>query len=56
VIPSHANEEATQNGEVVSGSKTATFIKQVNVPAYVPLSGQTMEFDGSAKCVKGCGK
>ena len=56
VIPSHANEEATKNGKLAPGSKTAMFIKQVKVPAHVPISGTTMEFDGSAKCVKGCGK
>jgi hypothetical protein len=29
-------------------------MKQVKVPVHVPLSGRTMEFDGKAKCVKGC--
>ena len=26
-----------------------------DIPAYVPLSGRTMEFDGAANCVAGCG-
>ena len=29
-------------------------MKAVKVPAHVPLSGHTMEFDGAGKCVKGC--
>jgi hypothetical protein len=24
--------------------------------AYLPLSGRTMEFDGDARCVSGCGQ
>lgn len=54
VIPSHANEVATKGGKVVPGSKTDIFIKAVKVPAYLPLSGRTMSFDGSGKCVGGC--
>jgi hypothetical protein len=54
VIPSHANEIGTVDGKVRPGSKTEAFMKAVNVPAYVPLSGHTMEFDGAGKCVKGC--
>ncbi len=54
VIVSHANEAATQGGEVQPGSKTAAFIEAVGVPAHVPLSGRTMEFDGKATCVAGC--
>jgi L-ascorbate metabolism protein UlaG (beta-lactamase superfamily) len=54
VIASHANEAATQNGEVQPGTKTATFLDAVNVPVHVPLSGRTMEFDGEAGCVSGC--
>ena len=54
VIPSHANEVATKDGKVLPGTKTDTFIKAVKVPAYVPLSGKAMEFDGSGKCVPGC--
>ena len=54
VIPSHANEIATNNGKVISGTKTDTFIAAVKVPAHLPLSGHTMEFDGNGKCVAGC--
>jgi L-ascorbate metabolism protein UlaG (beta-lactamase superfamily) len=54
VIPSHANEAGTVNGKVRAGSKTEAFLKAVKVPAHVPLSGKTMEFDGDGKCVAGC--
>ena len=54
VIASHANEAATQNGEVQPGTKTAAFIDAVKVPVHVPLSGRTKEFDGEAACVTGC--
>ncbi len=54
VIPSHANEVATNGGKVVAGTRTDTFMKAVKVPAHLPLSGRTMEFDGKGKCVGGC--
>ena len=54
VIASHANEAATKNGEVIADTKTDRFIKASQIPAYVPLSGQTMEFDSSGSCVAGC--
>jgi L-ascorbate metabolism protein UlaG (beta-lactamase superfamily) len=54
VIPSHANEVGTVGGKVRPGSKTEAFIKAVKVPAHVPLSGKTMEFDSSGKCTAGC--
>ncbi len=54
VIPSHANEVATEGGEVVPGSRTDSFLKAVKVPAHLPLSGRTMEFNGKGKCVSGC--
>ena len=53
-IASHANEAATEGGKVIPGTKTDEFIKATDVPVYVPLSGQTMEFDGSGECVAGC--
>jgi L-ascorbate metabolism protein UlaG (beta-lactamase superfamily) len=56
VIPSHANEVGTVNGKVRPGSKTEAFIKAVHVPAYVPLSGHTMEFDANGRCAAGCQK
>ncbi len=54
VIPSHANEPATKNGNVIAGTRTETFMKAVNVPVHLPLSGRTMTFDGSGKCINGC--
>ena len=54
VIASHANELATQGGQVVAGTKTETFIKATEVPVHLPLSGRTMEFDASGTCVAGC--
>lgn len=54
VIASHANEVATKDGKLLPGSKTAAFIKAVRVPVHVPLSGKTMEFNPSGKCVAGC--
>lgn len=55
VIPSHANEVATEGGQVLEGTKTAAFMEAVNVPAHLPLSGRTMEFNGEGSCVAGCG-
>ena len=54
VIASHANEEATKNGKVRAGTKTEKFAKMANMPVHVPLSGNTMDFDASGKCVNGC--
>jgi len=54
VIASHANEVGTVGGKVRPGSKTEAFIKAVEVPVHIPLSGKTMEFDSAGKCVAGC--
>jgi len=54
VIASHANEVATKGGKLIPGTKTEAFMKAVKVPVHVPLSGKTMEFGGSGKCVSGC--
>ena len=54
VIPSHANEVGTLNGKVRPGTKTEAFVKAVKVPAHIPLSGKTMEFDSAGKCSAGC--
>ena len=56
VIPSHANEVATESGKVIPDTKTAEFIKAIDMPAYIPLSGQTMEFDSTGQCIAGCRK
>jgi L-ascorbate metabolism protein UlaG (beta-lactamase superfamily) len=54
VIVTHVNEAATVNGKVQSTSKTAAFQKSAKMPVHVPLSGRTMEFDGSGRCGSGC--
>ena len=54
VIPSHANEVATKGGKVLPGTRTDAFLKAVKVPAHIPLSGKTMEFDSGGKCAAGC--
>src|SRR5208283_1233284 len=53
VIPSHANEVGTVGGKVRPGSKTETFVKAVKIPAYIPLSYKTMEFEADGKCTAG---
>ncbi|SCK29360.1 L-ascorbate metabolism protein UlaG, beta-lactamase superfamily [Variovorax sp. HW608] len=54
VIASHANEVGTVRGKVRPGSKTEAFLKALNMPAYVPLSGRTMEFNADGKCTVAC--
>jgi L-ascorbate metabolism protein UlaG (beta-lactamase superfamily) len=54
VIASHANEAATQGGQVLPNTKTARFQRAAKMPVYVPRSGSPMEFDGSGRCVGGC--
>ena len=55
VIPSHAEEQVTTRGAVRPDSRTARFIQLLgDIPAYVPLSGTTLELDGDANCVAGC--
>jgi L-ascorbate metabolism protein UlaG (beta-lactamase superfamily) len=54
VILSHANEVGTKGGKAVPGSKTDRFMKAAKVPAHIPLSGKTMEFDANGKCTAGC--
>lgn len=54
VIPSHANEAATKGGKVIAGTRTAAFIEASRVPVHLPLSGRTMAFDNSGRCVAGC--
>ena len=54
VIASHANEPATVNGQLSPSSRTAAFRKASKMPVHVPLSGKTMEFDGSGRCSAGC--
>ena len=54
VIATHVNEVATKGGKLIPGTKTEAFIKAVNVPVHIPLSGRTMSFDGSGRCTAGC--
>lgn len=54
VIPSHANEAATKDGKVIAGTRTEAFMKAAKMAVHLPLSGKTMEFDGTGKCVGGC--
>jgi L-ascorbate metabolism protein UlaG (beta-lactamase superfamily) len=54
VIASHANEPATVNGKLIETTRTAAFRKAASMPVHVPLSGRTMEFDGSGRCTAGC--
>ena len=54
VVPSHANEVATKDGKVIAGTKTETFIKATKASVHLPLSGRTMAFSDSGKCVSGC--
>ncbi|MCG6964964.1 MAG: TAXI family TRAP transporter solute-binding subunit [Chromatiaceae bacterium] len=54
VIASHANEQATSEGGLLAGTRTEQFLQAVNVPAYIPLSGKTMAFDGQGRCQSGC--
>ena len=54
VIASHVNEVATKDDKPLPNTKTATFMKAVKMPVHLPLSGRTMQFDGSGKCVSGC--
>lgn len=54
VIPSHANEAATKGGKVIAGTRTELFVQATRVPVHLPLSGRTMAFDSSGRCVAGC--
>ena len=54
VIASHANEQATENGELLPNTRTALFKSLVKVPVHLPLSGKTKSFDGAGLCKAGC--
>ncbi|PYN34959.1 MAG: metal-dependent hydrolase, partial [Candidatus Rokuibacteriota bacterium] len=55
VIPSHVNEAATTSGKVNPHTKTRQFMDLIKGSlVHVPLSGKTMQFDGSGKCTAGC--
>ena len=54
VIASHANEQATESGKLLPGTRTERFLKAASVPVHVPLSGITMSFDQNGHCISGC--
>ncbi len=54
VILTHVNEAATEGGKLRPASNTAAVIKQLKPASHLAISGRTMEFDGSGKCVAGC--
>lgn len=54
VIATHVNEPATVNGKLAPNTKTAAFVQAAKMPVHIPLSGKTMEFDGSGRCTAGC--
>jgi hypothetical protein len=55
VIMSHVNERATSGGKLRPESRTGAMAALVKgPPVYPALSGKTMEFDASGKCVSGC--
>jgi hypothetical protein len=54
VIASHANEQATENGKAIPGTRTEAFLRATRVPVHLPLSGRTMAFDRNGSCVLGC--
>ena len=54
VIITHPNEPATEDGQLRPQSRTASLIEQLERPAYLAISGRTMEFDGEGRCAAGC--
>lgn len=54
VIPSHANERATQGGKLLPGTRTEAFLRAAKMPVHLPLSGLPMGFDGLGYCQVGC--
>jgi hypothetical protein len=54
VILTHVNEAATEGGKLRPASRTAAVVQQLKPASHLAISGRTMEFDGSGKCVAGC--
>jgi L-ascorbate metabolism protein UlaG (beta-lactamase superfamily) len=54
VILTHVNEPATEGGRLRPQSRTAALIAQLKPPAYLAISGRTLQFDGQGRCVEGC--
>jgi L-ascorbate metabolism protein UlaG (beta-lactamase superfamily) len=57
VIPEHANQVSTTGGVVNATSRVArliTLLTGSGITVNVPLSGASMQFDGTGACVAGC--
>jgi L-ascorbate metabolism protein UlaG (beta-lactamase superfamily) len=54
VILTHPNEAVTEGGKLRPGSRTAALVNQLKPASHLAISGRTMTFDGSGKCVAGC--
>jgi L-ascorbate metabolism protein UlaG (beta-lactamase superfamily) len=57
VIPEHANQVSTTGGTVNAGTRVARLISLLSgsgIVVNVPLSGVSMQFNGSGICVSGC--
>jgi len=54
VLLTHPNEPVTEGGKLRPASRTAALIKQLKPASHLAISGRTMEFDGTGKCVAGC--
>lgn len=55
VILTHVNEAAREGGKLRPASRTAALIKQLKgATPHLAISGRTMEFHGTGKCVAGC--
>jgi hypothetical protein len=55
VLLTHPNEAVTEGGKLRPGTRTAALIKSLKgATAHLAVSGRTLEFDGSGKCVSGC--
>ena len=54
IILTHTNEAVTDGGKLRANSRTAALMRQLKAPAFLAISGRTMEFDGRGKCVAGC--
>lgn len=54
VILTHPNEPVTEGGKLRPLARTAAVMRQLKPAAHLAISGRTMEFDGSGRCVAGC--
>ena len=55
VVASHPNEGVTSGGKLLPNTRMKAFIDRVKGrQGYLAISGRTMEFDGSARCIAGC--